>query len=98
MNLHPEPITEPVSIREPIGKDGWIEYRRDYRKGSTLWFRTEFDKPSPSLRATLSDWRWRVGDEDRRFAEEELKAVASYPEAFRFAPGMSREGIEPSTY
>ena len=86
--LYPDPATEPISVRDAIGKDGWIEYRRDYRKGSTLWFRTEFDEPSPSLRATLSDWRWNVGGEHRRFTVEELKAVASYPAAFRFAPGM----------
>ena len=88
VSLHPEAVAEPITIREAIGKDGWIEYRRDYRKGSTLWFRTEFNKPSPSLRATLSDWRWWVGGEERRFTEEELKAVASYPAAFRFAPGV----------
>ena len=86
--LHPAPAAEPISVRDAIGKDGWIEYRRDYRKGSTLWHRTEFDKPSPSLRATISDWRWRVGDEDRRFTAEELKAVASFPSAFRLAPGV----------
>jgi site-specific DNA-cytosine methylase len=88
MNLHPKPLSEPVSVQEAIGKDGWIEYRRDYREGSTLWHRTEFNNPSPSLRATLSDWRWKVGGEDRRFTEEELKAVASYPASFRFVQGM----------
>ena len=86
--LHPYPEAEPISVRDAIGKDGWIEYRRDYRKGSTLWFRTDFDRPSPALRATLSDWRWNVGGQNRRFTEEELKAVASYPAAFKFAPGM----------
>lgn len=83
-------MIEPVSVRDAIGKDGWIEYRHDYRKGSTFWRRTGFDKPSPSIRATLSDWRWKIGGEERRFTEEELKAVASYPKAFRFAPGTVR--------
>jgi hypothetical protein len=45
VNLHPEPFVKPVSVREAIGKDGWIQYRRDYRKGSTLWYRAKFDKP-----------------------------------------------------
>jgi hypothetical protein len=74
MNLHPDPVT----IRQAIGKDGWIEYRRDYYTGSTSWFRTGFDRPGPALRATLSDWRWKVGGEERRFTEEELKAVATF--------------------
>jgi site-specific DNA-cytosine methylase len=86
--LHPEPEIEPISAREAIGKDGWIEYRRDYRKGATLWHRTEFDRPAPAVRATLSDWRWNVGGEERRFTENELKAVASFPPDFRFAAGM----------
>jgi site-specific DNA-cytosine methylase len=81
-------MTEPVSVREAIGKDGWIEYRRDYRKGATLWHRTQFIRPAPAMRATLSDWRWNVGGEERRFSESELKSIASYPPAFAFARGM----------
>ena len=88
MNLHPDPQVEPVSVRDAIGKDGWIEFRHDYQKGSTFWHRMWFDRPGPSLRATLSDWRWNIAGEDRRFTEEELKAVASFPAAFKFAPGM----------
>lgn len=88
MSLHPDPQAEPVSVREAIGKDGWIEYRRDYRAGSTSWFRAGFDRPAPAMRATLSDWRWNVSGEERRFTEEELKAVSSFPAGFMFAPGM----------
>jgi site-specific DNA-cytosine methylase len=85
--LHPEPEIEPISVREAIGKDGWIEYRRNYLKGATLWHRTEFDRPAPAMRATLSDWRWNVGGEERRFTGSELKAVASFPQQFQFAAG-----------
>jgi site-specific DNA-cytosine methylase len=88
ISLHPEPETDPISVHEAIGKDGWIEYRRDYRKGATLWHRSEFDRPAPAMRATLSDWRWNIGGEERRFTESELKAVASFPPEFKFAAGM----------
>jgi len=86
--LHPDPQTEPVPVRDAIGKDGWIEFRHDYRKGATSWHRMVFDRPGPAMRATLSDWRWNIGGEDRRFTESELKAVAGFPGAFTFAPGM----------
>ena len=88
ISLHSEPIFTPVSVRDAIGRDGWIEYRHDYRRGATRWHRMEFSRPGPAMRATLSDWRWNIGGEDRRFTESELKAVASFPASFTFAPGM----------
>ena len=67
ISLHSEPIFTPVSVRDAIGRDGWIEYRHDYRRGATRWHRMEFDWPGPALRATLSDWRCREHQrEDRR--------------------------------
>ncbi|NLT68786.1 MAG: hypothetical protein GXX84_19520 [Acidobacteria bacterium] len=39
MNLHPEAVTEPITIREAIGKDGWIDYRRGFGSGFVEWKR-----------------------------------------------------------
>jgi site-specific DNA-cytosine methylase len=83
-SLHPDPATQSVTVRQAIGKDGWIEYRRDYCCGATLWRRAGFNKPCISLRATMSEWRFSIGGESRRFAMLEVMSSGGYPAGFRF--------------
>lgn len=89
VNLHPHPRFEPISVRQAIGLDGWIEYRRDYRPGHTLWFHHEFSRPCITIRKVQSDWRMVISGERRMFTAAELAAICGFPPAFRFVGGQS---------
>ena len=90
MNLHPDPRTEPVTVRQAIGRDGWIDYRRGYSSGSVIWARIFFSEPSPAIRTTYLGWRPNISGEERQFTMIELKTIAGFPETFRFKGNRSR--------
>jgi site-specific DNA-cytosine methylase len=79
------PETEPVSVRQAIGLDGWIEYRHDYRAGATAWQHHEFSRPCVTIRNVQPDWRMVVGGERRMFTAAELAALCGFHPAFRFS-------------
>lgn len=84
MTLHPDPVTEPISVRNAIGKDGWIEYRRGFGPGLVEWKRHGFDRPCLTLRKSHMGWKPTIEGQQRRFSREEAKILQSFPESFRF--------------
>ena len=84
MNLHPDPITEPISIRQAIGKDGWIDYRRGYGAARVTWQRYEFARPCLSIRKSWMGWKPTIEGRERRFSQSEAKTLQSFPESFEF--------------
>lgn len=85
MNLHPAPVTEPITIREAIGKDGWIDYRRGFGSGSVEWKRYGFDRPCLTIRKSHMGWKPTIGGEERQFSRDEAKTLQSFPKSFIFS-------------
>jgi len=55
---HPKPQGKPISIKQAIGKDGFIQYRRSYSQGKVSLAKSSFDKPC--LTVTKSGLGWKV--------------------------------------
>jgi site-specific DNA-cytosine methylase len=85
MNLHPEAVTEPITIREAIAKDCWIDYRRGFGSGSVMWKRYGFGRPCLTIRKSHMGWKPTIDGQERQFSCEEAKRLQGFPEAFRFS-------------
>jgi DNA (cytosine-5)-methyltransferase 1 len=55
---HPKPQGKPISIKQAIGKDGFIQYRHSYSQGKVSLAKSSFDKPC--LTVTKSGLGWKV--------------------------------------
>jgi DNA (cytosine-5)-methyltransferase 1 len=81
---HPKAQTRPISVKQAIGKQGYIEYRHNYSVGEVQWGRADFDRPCLTITKTGMGWRTCIDGECRRFTISELKRLASFPDNFVF--------------
>lgn len=88
----PSKKKKPVSVKEAIGRDGYIEYRRCYSKGSVKKGRSSFCNPCLTITKTMSGWTVHPV----QFTEKELKILCSFPEDWKmtgtFAQKWARLG------
>jgi hypothetical protein len=56
MNLHPQPLNEPITVRQAIGRDVWIEYRGAWNTPKNRR-RHNFDKPCLTVRKSCGGWQ-----------------------------------------
>jgi len=76
----PEPAKKTISIRNAIGRDGYIEYRHNYSKGKVHFKKSSFRKPA--LTITKTGLGWKVAP--TQFTEQEIKKLSSFPDDFQF--------------
>lgn len=75
----PEPNLNTISVKEALGRDGYIAYRRGYYKGKAEIKEWSFDNPCLTITKVNS---WDV--QPKPFTIDELKVLASFPKEFKF--------------
>ena len=86
MDLYPHPVAEPIPIREALGKDSWINYRRGFGSGPVEWKRYGFDRPCLTIRKSTpqSSTTGLIHPyEIRHLTISEIKLMSSFPAGFR---------------
>ena len=76
---YPEPNNKIISIKEAIGRSGYIEYRANYSKGRVSFQKSSFNKPCLTIDTSN---HWNVQPKD--FTEVELKILSTFPKEFDF--------------
>ena len=77
----PNPTPKLISVKETIGRDGFIEYRHNYSKGACSFARSSFSKPC--LTITKTGMGWTV--QPTPFSINEVKKLCSFPESWKMS-------------
>lgn len=78
--VYPAPSKKIISVKQAIGRDGYIEYRHNYSKGSVSFSKSWFSKPC--LTITKTGMGWSV--HPKQFSIQELCILCSFPFDWKF--------------
>lgn len=84
--IFPKPNLKTISVKDALGRNGYIKYRSRYYKGFVNFGTAYFDCPCPTITKTRS---WQVYPEN--FTISDLKKLSSFPEEFNFVGSFNQQ-------